>query len=70
MVGTGICTTGKWRVVVTLRIKGGRELAVGEMAYYGGMIGVIITVLMLIILSKIFAEQRQKMRDELNAKGE
>lgn len=36
--------------------------------YYGGIAGITIGILLILVLSRIFAKQRQRLRDEINGK--
>lgn len=41
-------------------------MTVGMMMYYGGIVGMVIGGILLLVLSKVFAEQRQKMKSDIN----
>lgn len=41
-------------------------MTIGVIMYYGGLLGILAGGILLLILSKIFAKQRQKMKNNIN----
>lgn len=46
----------------------GKAMTMGMMMRYGGAAGAVLGIVLMLVLTKVFADQRRRMRNEIGSK--